>query len=105
METALPVGQRPECGGNSPADAGPWVRSWGKEMSEMTIIQLVVAQRERELRAQRQAGWEGWSELPCTCVIGACLLLLGIMAATAAVVFAPFRPPATPQPDRDTGQG
>jgi len=105
METGPPVGQPQECVGHGPPFVGPCERSWGKEMSEMTIIQLVVAQRERELRAQRQAGWEDWLELPCTCVIGACLLLMGIMAAAAAVVLAPFRPPAAPQADRDTGQG
>jgi hypothetical protein len=104
METALPVEQRQECVERSPASAEPCESSWGNEMSEMTIVQLVVAQRERELRAQRQRGWEDWFELPCTCVIGACLLLLGIMAATGAVVLAPFRSPATPQVDRGTGQ-
>jgi len=68
-------------------------------MSEMTIVQLVVAQRERELREQRRSGWWDWFELPGACVIGACLMLLGIMAATAAVVLLPFRPAATPEAD------
>jgi len=101
METALAAGQQQECVGYSPAFAGPSARSWGKEMSEMTIVQLVVAQRERELRAQRRPGWWDCFELPCTCIIGACLMLVGIIAATAAVIFAPFRSPDTQETEHD----
>ncbi len=99
METALAAGQQQECVGYSPAFAGPCEMSWGKEMSEMTIVQLVVAQREREIRAQRRSGWWDCFELPCACIIGACLMLVGIMAATATIVLATFRPAATPEAD------
>lgn len=65
----------------------------------MTIVQLVVAQRERELRAQRRPGWWDWLELPCACIIGACLMLVGIMAATATIVLEPFRASSTREAD------
>jgi hypothetical protein len=104
METGPPVGQPQECVGHSPASAEPCERSWGNEMSEMTIVQLVVAQRERELRALRRSGWWDCFELPCACLIGGCLMLLGIVAATAVMVLAPFRAPSTREAD-DTPRG
>ena len=105
METALAAGQQQECVGYSPAFAGQYERSWDNEMSEMTIIQLLVAQRERELRAQRRPGWWDRFELPCVWVLGVCLLLLAIVAAVVAVVLSPFRrPPVSPITDQAAGQ-
>lgn len=62
-------------------------------MGEMTIVKQAVAQRDKELRAQRKPGPWDWMELPCGCVLGWCLMLVGIMVALAALVLVPFCPP------------
>ena len=41
-------------------------------MSKMTIVQLLAAQRGRELRKQGKPGTWSWIELPFVCILCVC---------------------------------
>lgn len=57
-------------------------------MSDMTIMQLMASQKERELRAQHIMGPIDWLAIPCFAV---CIALLVLVASTLALVLEPIR--------------
>jgi hypothetical protein len=65
------------------------------EMSEMTIVQLMVAQREREWRAERKPGRFEWLAVPVVCVFMVCTILLVFVSCIVAVLLGLFRQPDT----------
>jgi len=74
-------------------------------MSDLTIVQLVVSQRERELRAQHTPDLIDWLAVPCFCVFGVCIMLLVLVTSTLALVLEPFRRVAKQRTDEATRHG
>ena len=74
-------------------------------MSDLTIVQLVASQRDRELRAQHTPGLSDWLEVPCVCVFVVCITLLVLVMSTIALVIGPFRQVAKQETDEPTRHG
>jgi hypothetical protein len=72
-------------------------------MSEMTIIQLIAAQRERELQEQGKPGTCAWFELPALCILCMCILLFVSVATIATVISGFFRGPNNQMPYDTSG--
>ena len=65
------------------------------EMSDMTLVQLMNMQRERELREQRQPGHCDWLALPFVCMFVVCAILCMSVAGIVAVILGLFCQPDT----------
>jgi hypothetical protein len=67
-------------------------------MSDLTIVQLMAAQRNRELRAQPPtAGKCDWVEVPIFCVFVVCLILWLFVASGIVAITNVFRPNHHPE--------
>jgi hypothetical protein len=69
----------------------------------MTIVQLLAAQRERELREQGKPGTWSWIELPFVCILCVCILLFVCVNIIANGILAMVRNPAKPMPHDTRG--
>lgn len=76
-----------------------------RQMGDLTIVQLVASQRERELRAQHTLGLSDWLEVPCVCVLVVCIALLVLMTSLFALAVQPFRHFAKEETDEATRHG
>jgi hypothetical protein len=56
-------------------------------MSDMTIVQLMASQKERELRAQHILGPIDWLTIPC---FAGCIMLCVLVVSTLALLLWPI---------------